>query len=146
MEKVRKAGNHSGGGSEIKAPTELRQWPVQLHLLNPQASYFQNADVVLAADCSAFTMGSFHSDFIKGKTLAIACPKLDSGLDSYVEKLSSMIDDSKINTLTVVIMEVPCCGGLLQMAQTALTNASRKIPLKKVVVSIKGEVLAEDWV
>lgn len=146
MDKVNASGRNNGGGSTVSAPTELRQWPVQLHLLNPQTGYFQNADVVLAADCSAFTIGSFHNDFIKGRTLAIACPKLDTGLDSYLEKLISMINDAKINTLTVVVMEVPCCGGLIQLAQTALSRASRKIPLKRVVVSIRGEVMAEEWI
>lgn len=125
--------------------SELRQWPIQLHLLNPQANYFHNSDVLLAADCSAFAMGGFHSSFIKGKTLAIACPKLDSNKESYLEKLTSMIDNSNINTLTVAIMEVPCCSGLLQMAMIAKQNAKRNIPLKKVVISIQGEVLSETW-
>jgi NAD-dependent dihydropyrimidine dehydrogenase PreA subunit len=126
-------------------PSELKQWPVQLHLLNPQASYFRNADVVLAADCAAFAMGNFHSRFLKGKSLAIACPKLDTNKESYLQKLTSMITDTKINSLTVVIMEVPCCGGLLQMAQSARENAKRNIPIKLAVVSIQGEVLEEEW-
>jgi ferredoxin len=125
------------------APSELRQWPVQLHLLNPQASYFKNADVVLAADCSAFAMGDFHDKFLKGKSLAIACPKLDSNKESYIEKLTSMISDAKINTLTVVMMEVPCCGGLLQMAKTALNNSGREIQLNKAIIGVKGDVLIE---
>ena len=129
-----------------ETPSELRQWPVQLHLLNPQASYFKNADVVLAADCVAFSMGNFHSHFLKGKSLAIACPKLDTNKESYVEKLTSMILDSKINTLNVVIMEVPCCGGLVQMAETARTNSGKKIPIKVSVISVQGSVVEEDWV
>jgi len=129
-----------------EAPSELRQWPVQLHLLNPQASYFKNADVVLAADCVAFSMGNFHSRFLKGKSLAIACPKLDSNKESYIEKLTTMITDSKINTLNVVIMEVPCCSGLLQMAETARTNSGKKIPIKVSVIGVQGEVVEEDWV
>jgi ferredoxin len=132
--------------SAAPAPSELRQWPVQLHLLNPQASYFKNADVVLAADCAAFAMGDFHDRFLKGKTLAIACPKLDSNKESYVEKLTSMVADSKINTLTVVMMEVPCCGGLLQMAKMAVNNSGRTIPVKKAIVGIKGDVLLEEEV
>jgi NAD-dependent dihydropyrimidine dehydrogenase PreA subunit len=129
----------------LNIPSELKQWPVQLHLLNPQASYFRNADVVLAADCAAFAMGNFHSRYLKGKSLAIACPKLDSNKESYLQKLTSMITDAKINSLTVVIMEVPCCGGLLQMAQSARENAKRNIPIKMAVVSIQGEVLEEEW-
>jgi len=127
------------------ALSELRQWPVQLHLLNPQASYFKNADVILAADCAAFAMGDFHDKFLKGKTLAIACPKLDSNKESYVEKLTSMIADSKINTLTVVMMEVPCCGGLLQMAKMAANSSGRNIPVKKAIIGVKGDILQEEF-
>ncbi|MHC1775443.1 MAG: ATP-binding protein [Lentimicrobium sp.] len=128
------------------APSELRQWPVQLHLLNPQAGYFKNADVVLAADCVAFSMGNFHNHYLKGKTLAIACPKLDSNKESYVEKLTTMISQSNINTLNVVMMEVPCCGGLIQMAMMARQQAGRNIPIKKSIISAQGNVLKEEWV
>ncbi|MCO5262697.1 MAG: 4Fe-4S binding protein [Lentimicrobium sp.] len=128
------------------APSELRQWPVQLHLLNPQAGYFKNADVVLAADCVAFSMGNFHDRYLKGKTLAIACPKLDTNKESYLEKLTSMIAQSNINTLNVVMMEVPCCGGLMQMAQTARQMSGKHIPIKKCVIGVQGNVLSEEWV
>jgi len=129
-----------------EVPSELRQWPIQLHLLNPQASYFKKADVLLAADCVAFAQGNFHSSYLKGKTLAIACPKLDSNKESYIEKLTEMISGSQINTLTVVMMEVPCCSGLLQMAQMAVQQAGRRIPIKKAIVGVKGEVMEERWV
>ncbi|TVR67319.1 MAG: 4Fe-4S dicluster domain-containing protein [Spirochaetaceae bacterium] len=140
-------GPGEGETSEYRpSPTsELRQWPVQLHLLNPGAPYFQRADVLLAADCTAFAAGGFHADFLRGKTLAIACPKLDRNLESYVEKLAMMVDEAKINTLTVLIMEVPCCGGLLQIARAALEQAERKIPLKLMVMSVEGEVVREEW-
>jgi len=134
------------GFSAAPQVSELRQWPVQLHLLNPQAGYFQGADVLLAADCTSFTAGNFHSRFLKGKILAIACPKLDSNTESYIEKLRSMIDNSVINTLTVLIMEVPCCGGLLQMAKLAREKASRNIPIKAIILSVQGEVLSEEWI
>jgi ferredoxin len=126
--------------------SELRQWPVQMHLVNPNAPYFRNADLLLAADCVAFSLGAFHSKHLKGKSLAIACPKLDQGTDSYIEKLTSMIDIAKVNTITVMMMEVPCCGGLLQMVKTALINAARKVPLKKMIIGISGDVLLEEWV
>jgi NAD-dependent dihydropyrimidine dehydrogenase PreA subunit len=126
--------------------SELRQWPVQMHLLNPNAPYFRGADLLFAADCVAFSMGGFHSGHLKGKSLAIACPKLDSGTETYVEKLTAMIDVAKINTITVMMMEVPCCGGLLQMVRTALAAASRTVPVKKLIVGINGEVLQEEWV
>jgi len=132
--------------TESNAPSELRQWPVQLHLVNPAASYFRNADVVLAADCVAFSMGNFHSQFLKGKSLAIACPKLDTNKEVYVDKVTAMISETNINTLTVVMMEVPCCGGLMGMAQMALQRSSRKIPVKQVIVSVQGEVIKEEWV
>lgn len=132
--------------STADAPSELRQWPVQLHLLNPQAGYFKNADVVLAADCVAFSMGNFHNRFLKGKTLAIACPKLDSNKEAYIEKLIDMIAKSNINTLSVIMMEVPCCGGLLQMAQMARQKSGKNIPLKKAIIWVQGEVLSEEWV
>jgi len=144
----------ASGGAAISAQafsatpqvSELRQWPVQLHLLNPQAGYFQGADVLLAADCTSFTTGNFHSRFLKGKILAIACPKLDSNTESYIEKLKVMIDESMINTLTVLIMEVPCCGGLLQMAKIAREEATRNIPIKAIVLSLEGEVKSETWI
>ncbi len=126
--------------------SELRQWPVQLHLLNPAAGYLHNADLLLAADCTAYALGDFHSKYLAGKILAIACPKLDSGLDIYIDKLCRMIDESKINTITALIMEVPCCGGITQIIQKATTKASRKVPIKVVVVSIQGQVLSEEWI
>lgn len=128
------------------APSELRQWPVQMHLINPQAPHFRNADVVVAADCVAFAMGNFHQQFLKGKALAIACPKLDNGKEIYVEKLISMINTAHINSLHVVMMEVPCCGGLLQIVKQAVALASRKVPVKMSVVSARGELLQEEWV
>jgi NAD-dependent dihydropyrimidine dehydrogenase PreA subunit len=133
-------------GTSADQPSELRQWPVQMHLVNPNAPYFRGADLLLAADCVAFSMGGFHSKHLKGKSLAIACPKLDQGTDSYVEKLTSMIDVAMVNTITVMMMEVPCCGGLLQMVRTALAASSRKVPVKKMIVGINGVVLQEDWV
>jgi NAD-dependent dihydropyrimidine dehydrogenase PreA subunit len=132
--------------SSAPAPSELRQWPVQLHLVNPMASYFQGADVVLAADCVGFAMGDFHNRLLKNKSLAIACPKLDTNKDVYHDKLSTMISDAKINTLNVPIMEVPCCGGLIQMAKLAVQQSGRNIPIKKIVVGVKGDILTEEWV
>ncbi|MEI7503943.1 MAG: 4Fe-4S dicluster domain-containing protein [Paludibacter sp.] len=125
--------------------SQLRQWPVQLHLLNPEAAYFKGADVVLAADCVAFSFSDFHNRFLSGKILAIACPKLDSNKESYIEKLKVMIQHSAINTLTVIIMEVPCCGGLLQLATKAIAESGKKIPIKLIVIGTRGDVLKEEW-
>jgi len=127
-------------------PSALSHWPVQMHLISPNAPHYQGADVVLAADCVAYAMANFHRDFLSGKKLAIACPKLDEGLDTYTEKITALVDVAKINTLTVMTMQVPCCGGLLALAKQAVAQAKRKIPLKSVVVSLQGEVLSEDWV
>ncbi|MDD2488418.1 MAG: 4Fe-4S binding protein [Bacteroidales bacterium] len=132
------------GNSNQKS--ELTHWPIQLHLQNPMASYFQNANVLLAADCTAFSIGAFHSRLLKNKVLSIACPKLDSNKEVYVEKITSMIDSSKIDTLTVVVMEVPCCGGLVQIAKLARQNAQRNIPIKIITIGIKGDILEENWV
>ncbi len=134
------------GGVQNEQPSELRQWPVQMHLINPSASYFQETDLLLAADCVAFSLGNFHSKWLKGKTLTIACPKLDSGLEEYVSKITALIDEAKINTLTVMMMQVPCCGGLLQMVKMAAGQATRKVPIKSVIVGVEGEILKEDWI
>lgn len=134
------------GNDLITGQSELSQWPVQMHLINPRAGYFQHSDVVLAADCVAFALGNFHQKYLKGKSLTIACPKLDSNQESYLQKIISLIDDAEINTLHVMIMQVPCCGGLLQMVKQALGQASRKVPVKLTVVGIEGNILQEQWV
>jgi ferredoxin len=116
--------------------SELGNWPIQLHLLSPMAPQFKGRDVLLSADCVAYAMGGFHASFLKGKALAIACPKLDDGKDVYREKLTALIDHAQINSLTVMMMEVPCCRGLLALAEQACAKATRKIPLKAAIVSI----------
>lgn len=127
-------------------PSELRQWPVQMHLINPSAPHFRNADVALAADCVAFSAGDFHRKYLRGHSLAIACPKLDQGKEVYVEKLKTMIDEALINELHVLVMEVPCCSGLVHIANLAREAASRKVPIKKTVIGIKGDVLLESYI
>lgn len=135
-----------GAAANVKVASQLRQWPIQLHLISPTAPYYQGQDVVLSADCVAYALGGFHSDYLKGKSLAIACPKLDEGQDVYVEKIKSWLEDAKINTLTVMIMQVPCCMGLLELAKEALSKSKRKVPIKYIVVSIQGDILQEQWV
>lgn len=138
--------------SEAEAGTEdgvrasqLTHWPVQMHLISPMAPHYQGADVLLSADCVAYAAGDFHKDHLKGKTLAIACPKLDEGQDVYKEKIKALIDQAKINTLTVAIMQVPCCRGLLALAQDAAGEAERKVPIKAMVIGLQGQVLSEEW-
>ncbi|MHC1732449.1 MAG: ATP-binding protein [Bacteroidales bacterium] len=136
----------AAGAAAVDAPSQLTHWPVQLHLVNPNSPVYRGADLLLAADCVAFSIGSFHSRFLKGKALAIACPKLDQGTETYIEKLRVMIDTAKVNTVTVMMMEVPCCGGLMQMVRKAIAGAARKVPVKAVIVSIDGKILQEDWI
>ena len=140
------AGAGSATDDGTKRPSHLTHWPIQLHLMSPMAPHYQGSDVLLAADCTAFTLGDFHRGYLQGKKLAIACPKLDEGLDVYREKIKALIDEAKINTLTVMIMQVPCCGGLLAVAQQGAGDAERKIPVKCVVVGLEGDILQEDWV
>jgi len=128
------------------SPSQLSQWPVQMHLINPAASFFKGADVVLAADCVGYALGNFHQKYLKGKSLAIACPKLDQGPEIYIEKIRRLIDEAKINTLHLMIMEVPCCGGLRQMVKLAQDRAERKVPVKQTVVSAEGAIVSEAWV
>ncbi len=129
--------------SAARAQSALTHWPVQLHLINPAAEYFRGADLLVAADCAAFTAPNFHEDFLKNKKLVIACPKLDHGLDSYLQKLIVLIRDSKVSTITVLRMEVPCCGGLVQLVRDAADKAGRQLPVKEVILGIKGEVSFE---
>lgn len=132
-------------GNANPTPSQLGHWPIQLHLISPGAPHYERSDLLLAADCVAFALGDFHRDYLRGKTLAIACPKLDDGQEIYVEKLRALVDVAHINTLTVMIMQVPCCRGLLQVARQALAQANRKVPLKCVVVGLQGHILQEEW-
>ena len=138
-------------GTEVEQVTgtvqsQLKQWPIQMHLISPTAPYYRGTDVLLTADCVAYALGGFHPAHLKGKSLGIACPKLDEGQDVYVEKIKSWFDDAEINTLTVMIMQVPCCNGLLQLAVQAQQQADRKVPIKCQIVSLEGEILKEEWV
>jgi NAD-dependent dihydropyrimidine dehydrogenase PreA subunit len=133
------------GNQAVSMPSELTQWPVQMHLINPAAAYFQGADLLVAADCVAFSHGDFHRTFLAGKKLVIACPKLDHSMETYIQKLIRLIDEAKVNTITVMIMEVPCCGGLVQMVRKAADLAHRIVPIKAIVVGIKGDILQDEW-
>jgi Pyruvate/2-oxoacid:ferredoxin oxidoreductase delta subunit len=126
--------------------SHLGQWPVQLHLVPPNAPYFQGNNVLLVADCVAYALADFHKDYLQGKSLAIACPKLDTNLDSYLKKLTALINDAHIASLTVMTMEVPCCRGLLSLARQAASQASKKIPIKSIVVGIKGTIIKEETI
>jgi NAD-dependent dihydropyrimidine dehydrogenase PreA subunit len=126
--------------------SQLSQWPVQLHLISPMNPDFRGADLILAADCVAFAMADFNQRYLPGKRLAIACPKLDQGMEIYRDKLTALVDEAQVNTISVMIMEVPCCGGLLRVAQDAVARAQRKVPVKAVIVGLDGEIRREAWV
>ena len=118
--------------------SELRQWPTQLHLVPPTAPYLQDAHLLIAADCTPFAYAEFHRDFIKGKVLVNACPKLDD-TSPYVDKLAAMIANNNIQSVTVTIMEVPCCGGLRMFAQQAIAQSGKDIPLEIAVIGVDGQ-------
>jgi len=133
----------TGSVVDDAAPSQLRHWPVQLHLVSPTAPFFEDADVLLAADCVAYTIGGFHRRFLSGKSLAIACPKLDSNQEIYLQKLVAMIDEAGIRSLRVMVMEVPCCGGLVRLVETAAERAARKMPVDCLVVGVQGNIIGE---
>ena len=121
--------------------SQLRQWPVQIKLAPINAPYFDGAKLLVAADCAAYAYGSFHQDFIRGKVTLIGCPKLD-GVD-YSEKLTEILKRNAIKSVTVVRMEVPCCGGLERAVMTALQNSGKMIPWQVVTLSTDGRILEE---
>ncbi len=129
----------SASNSAGQRPSELRQWPVQLHLVPPTAPFLQGADVLMAADCVPFAYADFHKDMLKDKALLIACPKLDDG-QAYIEKLSQMFTNGGIKSVTVAIMEVPCCSGLTAIVKQALAKSGADIPLEIVTVGVAGEI------
>jgi Pyruvate/2-oxoacid:ferredoxin oxidoreductase delta subunit len=136
-------GDNETSAEDGQRVSHLRQWPVQLHLISPQASYYRNSDLLLAADCCGFAYPDFHKDFLKGKSIAIACPKLDTNQELYLEKLTQMISLSNLNSITVMVMQVPCCSGLFQLAKQAAENSGKDIVIKVVVIGIHGEILQE---
>lgn len=126
-----------------KRKSYLTQWPVQFHLVSPYANYYQNSHLLLTADCVPFSYPDYHKDFLKNKSLAVACPKLDSNQQVYMEKLLAMINEANLQSITVMIMQVPCCSGLYQLAQKAIQQSGKNISLKVVVIGINGELLKE---
>jgi hypothetical protein len=119
--------------------SQLGQWPVQLHLVPTSAPYFQDADLLIAADCAPFAYADFHKDFLAGKALVIGCPKLDDN-QFYMQKLTELFRNSSVKSITVLRMEVPCCGGIVMAARQALAASGRDIPFKEVTIGIRGEI------
>jgi ferredoxin len=125
--------------TQVRQPSLLRHWPVQLTLVPAAAPFLNGADVVLAADCTAFADAGFHKDFLKDHALLVACPKLDD-FDAHLEKLTQIIQHGKLKSLTIVHMEVPCCSGLVSMAKQAIAASGKNIPLKEITVKIDGDL------
>ncbi len=125
--------------AEAPVQSQLRQWPVQIKLVSVKAPYFDQADLLIAADCSAYAYGDFHQKFLKGKVVLVGCPKLDQV--DYSEKLTEIIKNNNIQSITVVRMEVPCCGGLEHAALRALEDSGKEIPCDVVTISVDGNIL-----
>lgn len=127
--------------NNIQISSELRNWPIQLKLMNPNANYLDNADLLIAADCVPFSYPNFHLRFLKNKILLMFCPKLDSDIDSYIEKLINIFTNKNINSISIVRMEVPCCGGVEMIVQKALEMANKNIIIKEYIISIDGNII-----
>ena len=125
--------------ADVSAPSELSNWPVQIKLVPTAAPYFAGADLLVAADCTAFAYGNFHAEFIKGRVTIIGCPKLD-GID-YAEKLEVILSQNDIHSITVARMSVPCCGGLENAVRRAIDASGKDIPLRVVTISTDGKIL-----
>jgi Pyruvate/2-oxoacid:ferredoxin oxidoreductase delta subunit len=149
-------GNHAGGGcpgakmmnmkkakktksssSDVEVESQLEQWPIQINLLPPTAPYFQEADLLITADCVPAAYGNYHNDLLQGKAVAMGCPKLDDGAQ-YVDKLAAIIEANDLNSITVARMEVPCCGGLERIAKQAIQEANSDLEMKTVTIGVDG--------
>ncbi len=122
-------------------PSELSHWPIQLHLVSPVSAQYRNSDLLLAADCAGFSYPDLHRDFMKGRSIAIACPKLDTNKQAYLDKLIKMITEAGLKSITVLIMQVPCCGGLVQIAKQAAEFTGSSIQIDAIVLSVEGNIL-----
>lgn len=127
------------GSAKEDIKSELRQWPVKLYLVSPQAGYFQNSDLLISADCVPFAYGGLHQDFLKGKTLVTGCPKFDD-TDLYLQKLTEIVKVNNIRSITLLKMEVPCCSGMKRIAELAIAASGKNIPIESVTISLEGDV------
>ena len=123
--------------------SELTNWPIQLHLINPMAPYLNDSDLLIAADCTAFSFSNFHSEFLRNKKLIIACPKLDSGKEVYIDKLTYLFSNHKINSITVLIMQVPCCMGLVSLVKEAIERSTANLNIELIILSTDGKILSK---
>lgn len=126
--------------TQEKVESELRQWPVQIKLINPNASYLDNADLLIAADCTAYAYGDFHKNFIKGRITMIGCPKLDDN-EYYKDKFVEILNNNNIKSITVVRMSVPCCTGIVNSVKRAMLEANTIVPYNEVIIDTDGSIL-----
>jgi len=139
--KIMKKKEKSDNFQNVNLESELRQWPTQLQLLNPNAPYFQNADLLVCADCVPFAYANFHNELLKNKILAMFCPKLDSTIDLYVDKLTAIFENCNINSITIARMEVPCCGGTETIVHKALEKSGKDIEIIVKTIKIDGTII-----
>ena len=139
MRQMKRETNETTTTASVKSQSQLQQWPVQIKLVPTNAPYFDGAKLLIAADCTAYAYANFHEDFIKGKIVLVGCPKLDSV--DYSEKLEEIIRNNDITSVTIVRMEVPCCGGLEMAAKKALQNSGKFIPWQVTTISVDGKIL-----
>jgi len=130
-------------GSEVRAESALTHWPVQIALVPPKAPFLKGADLLVAADCAPVAYPNFHSDFLRGKVVLVGCPKFDD-VEAYIQKLAEIFNAADIKTVTVVVMEVPCCHGLPMIIQKGMELSGKKVPVEKVVISARGELLSRE--
>jgi ferredoxin len=139
---IERTAGERGGRQGASIPSELTNWPVQLHLVSPGAPYLFGADILLTADCVPFAYADFHRDFLRGKPVIIGCPKLDDA-QFYVDKLTAILQTAQPKSLTVVHMEVPCCSGLIRIAEIAAAQSGLDIPIRAVKIGIRGMILSD---
>ncbi|MGI5891815.1 MAG: ATP-binding protein [Bacillota bacterium] len=141
FEKDAEATNSQEATKETDRPSQLKQWPVQIKLVNPCAPYLDNAHILIAADCCAYAHGNFHDKYMKNKITLIGCPKLDEG--DYADKLTEILNNNEIKSITVARMEVPCCGGIVNAVKEALKNSGKQIPWQIVNIATNGKIVEQ---
>lgn len=129
-------------GTEVKNVSELRQWPVQIKLINPRSSFLENADLLIAADCTAYAYADFHKDFIKNRITMIGCPKLDDN-EYYKEKIAEILRSNNIRSIKVVRMSVPCCTGIVNSVKRAMLESNIIVPYSEVIIDTEGKIIKE---
>lgn len=142
---MRQLGKKQEDDSNVKLSSKLRQWPVQLMLVPPTAPYFKGSDLLITADCVPFAYANYHNEFLKDKSVVIGCPKLDD-IEFYIQKLTELIRINDLESITVLRMEVPCCGGMAQAAKIARDKSGVEIPVKVVTIGIEGEVVKREYI